>query len=417
MNKFISYKEWLNEAVTPTVNRHMTHAEDLVLLGKDGLEWINKIFPKLYNKLKSDTDKDDIRLSVKFDGAPSVFVWTKFGNELPKPGVAIKGLFAKNPKVMFSGEDVDKYYIDQPDLAVKLKILLKYVVLLEIPEGEIWQGDFLFDKTTLKDEGNQYSFHPNTIIYKIDKDSEIGQKIGKSEIGIVWHTKYTGTSLENIKADYNVDVKRLKNPENVFMTDPYIASLAGYVTLTDDERKVIKEKLLKINKTSNTLIKSENYKKIISNEKLISLFNIYQNSLIRQNIRITDSEKFIEGFKTFIEKRYKKEIDSKKTDDAKVKYKAEMKNLISIIDENQDTFKTIVILMMIIRKLKNVFIKKLNNIGKFSTFLKTNKGKYIITGDEGFAVSDIHGNIVKLVDRYDFSYANFSPDIVKGWSK
>ena len=55
--------------------------------------------------------------------------------------------------------------------------------------------------------------------------------------------------------------------------------------------------------------------------------------------------------------------------------------------------------------------------GKFETYLQTNSNRFINTGQEGFAVSDITGNIVKLVDRYEFSYAKFSPEIKKGWTK
>ena len=64
-----------------------------------------------------------------------------------------------------------------------------------------------------------------------------------------------------------------------------------------------------------------------------------------------------------------------------------------------------------------VYIKKLNNIGKFETFLQTNSQRFLQTNQEGFAVSDMYGNVVKLVDRFEFSYANFSSNIKKGWSK
>jgi len=33
-------------------------------------------------------------------------------------------------------------------------------------------------------------------------------------------------------------------------------------------------------------------------------------------------------------------------------------------------------------------------------------------------VSDhLNKSAVKLVDRYEFSYANFSPDVLKGWQR
>ena len=47
----------------------------------------------------------------------------------------------------------------------------------------------------------------------------------------------------------------------------------------------------------------------------------------------------------------------------------------------------------------------------------TNKG-YEVTGAEGYvAIDKLKGNAVKLVDRLQFSYANFSPDVIKGWQR
>ena len=49
------------------------------------------------------------------------------------------------------------------------------------------------------------------------------------------------------------------------------------------------------------------------------------------------------------------------------------------------------------------------------TFLKTKDG-WKVTGQEGFVAIDRTGTqAVKLVDRLDFSYANFNSDIIKGW--
>jgi hypothetical protein len=49
------------------------------------------------------------------------------------------------------------------------------------------------------------------------------------------------------------------------------------------------------------------------------------------------------------------------------------------------------------------------------TFLKTRKG-YKVTGQEGYvAIDKLGGDAVKIVDRMEFSYANFSPNILKGW--
>jgi hypothetical protein len=70
---------------------------------------------------------------------------------------------------------------------------------------------------------------------------------------------------------------------------------------------------------------------------------------------------------------------------------------------------------LVMAKLK--LINTLNKLGKVKTFVKTRNG-YKVTGAEGYvAVDKLGGDAVKIVDRMEFSYNNFSPDILKGWDK
>ena len=71
--------------------------------------------------------------------------------------------------------------------------------------------------------------------------------------------------------------------------------------------------------------------------------------------------------------------------------------------------------VIVLAKLK--LINTLNRLNSVSTFLKTKKG-YRVTGQEGYvAIDKLGGDAVKIVDRMEFSFANFSPDILKGWDK
>ena len=66
---------------------------------------------------------------------------------------------------------------------------------------------------------------------------------------------------------------------------------------------------------------------------------------------------------------------------------------------------------------KLILISKLNDLSSIDTFVKTSRG-YQVTGQEGYvAIDALGGDAVKLVDRMEFSYNNFSPDILKGWDK
>ena len=52
------------------------------------------------------------------------------------------------------------------------------------------QGDLLYMTTPPLESGN-YVFTPNAIEYRIPANSEVGQRIGASDVGIAMHTKYT----------------------------------------------------------------------------------------------------------------------------------------------------------------------------------------------------------------------------------
>ena len=71
--------------------------------------------------------------------------------------------------------------------------------------------------------------------------------------------------------------------------------------------------------------------------------------------------------------------------------------------------------VIVLAKLKLINI--LNKLNKTQTFLKTRKG-YRVTGQEGYvAIDKLGGDAVKIVDRMEFSFANFSPTVLKGWDK
>ena len=65
---------------------------------------------------------------------------------------------------------------------------------------------------------------------------------------------------------------------------------------------------------------------------------------------------------------------------------------------------------------KMAVVKKLNNVRQLTdTFIKTANG-YKVTNPEGYvAIDRVKGNAVKLVDRMEFSFNNFTA--IKNWDK
>ena len=83
---------------------------------------------------------------------------------------------------------------------------------------------------------------------------------------------------------------------------------------------------------------------------------------------------------------------------------------------NKDELKKIFDLQNILVDAKNMIVRKLEQVkGVTGTFLRTDNG-FKVTAPEGFvAVDALKGNAVKLVDRLEFSQANFNA--AKAWDK
>jgi hypothetical protein len=421
INESYNYLYINEEAILSGKNTHMTHAEDLVILGgKKGMDWVLKMMWDLYQNLKGHTEKENVKLSVKIDGAPAITAWSSFPN-LPDYGIAMKGLFAKTPKVFTNDKEIDENFGDRPSLGYKLKTFLKYLKDIKIPAGEIWQGDFLFDDKSIQEtEINgepHWAFHPNTIYYVVPKDSDLGKLIDKAEVGIAWHTRYTGPNLENVQANYDTDASELQMIDKLMMTDPYIKSFAGKINFTAEESDNVEKTLEELLEISKNLGNSPVYKKLLDNKNLISLFTIFQNSLIKSNIKMgeMDPDGFINEFIEFLQNRGSKEADKMKSEKGKEKKLEAFAELIDFIQQNKDDLYLLIHMIIEITRLKEMFVRKLNHIGQFQTYLKMKEGGIRGTNQEGFACSDIDGNVVKLVSRDEFSYANFSPEVQKGW--
>jgi hypothetical protein len=82
---------------------------------------------------------------------------------------------------------------------------------------------------------------------------------------------------------------------------------------------------------------------------------------------------------------------------------------------NKDQITAMFDLMKVLVEAKGMVIDQFNKTQEIDTLLKTAKG-FIVTKQEGFvAIDKLKGGAVKLVDRLEFSKANFSPEIIKGW--
>jgi len=396
--------------ITEQKNTHMTHIEDKVLYGGvNGTRQAINALRELRNMLAG---KKEAGVSVKWDGAPAIFAGID-----PRDGeffVAKKGIFNKNPKVYKTASEVDAD--TSGDLAMKLKDALRYLPDLGI-KGVI-QGDFLFgrgDLGTKTIDGQTYTtFHPNTIVYAIPKGQDAEVKSAK--IGIVWHTTYTGRSFETMKASYGVNVSGLKKSKNVWSQDAMLRDVRG-ATMSSRETENVNAILSEIGTLFNA-ISGSTLRELEQNQSLAQHIEQFNNTYVRKGQRIKDPKQHARRLITWIKSKYLKEISARKTPKGKQGQRDKMNALLDFFStKNLQNLEKMFHLQKLIVDAKLILINNLNKIGSLETFVKTSKG-YKTTGQEGYvAIDTLGGDAVKLVDRMEFSYNNFSPDILKGWQK
>lgn len=406
----------LNSYLIEQKNTHMEHIEDNVLNGGvDGTRQAINFLRSLRDMLAGNS-KGSVDTTVKWDGAPAIFA----GKD-PRDGkffVAKKGVFNKNPKVYKSEADIDAD--TSGDLATKLKIAFRNFQGLGITN--IIQGDLLFTKSDLKDityeDGDYISFHPNTIVYAVPKDSALGREISKVQIGVVWHTTYEGDSFDNMRAQFGKAIaSKLRKSKNVWSTDAMYRDVSGKATLTKKETDQITSILSDAGKLFNQIDRAT-LNGISENEELLMKVKTFLNTKVRAQQRMGNTAKLTDDLIKYLMDYFSKESDKRKTARGKSGVQTRQKQTMSYFARvDKRKVKIIFDLMNKIIDAKLIIIKKMDQAKTINTLLQTADG-YKVTGQEGFvAIDKIGGNAVKLVDRMQFSYANFSPDVKKGWQR
>ena len=400
------------EFITEQKNTHMTHIEDKVLYG--GVNGTRQAILALRSLRDMLAGVHDGKVSVKWDGAPAIFAGID-----PRDGkffVAKKGIFNKSPKVYKSDADVDAD--TSGDLADKLKLALKHLPALGI-KGVV-QGDFLFsrdDVKTQKIKGQSYvTFHPNTIVYAVPAGTPAAKEIKAATIGIVWHTTYTGKTFESMKASYGVDVSKFNKSPKVWSQDAMLKDMTRY-TMSKQDTDEVNEHLSNAGKIFNK-IASSTLRELEANQVLAGTIETFNNTFVRRGTIVVDTKRHVDNLVRYITNKYQKEVDAAKSEKGKASRTAKMNEVLKFFSTgNKNNLKLMFDLQksLILAKLKIINI--LQRLSNTETFLKTKNG-FKVTGQEGYvAIDTLGGDAVKIVDRMEFSYANFSPDILKGWDK
>ena len=406
----LRFKQYLAEAKDGK-NLHLEHLEDEVLNnGVEGTRAAINFLRSLRDMLAGNT-KSSVNVTVKWDGAPAVFAG--INPENGKFFVGTKGVFNVSPKINYTDADIDANH-SSPGLNAKLKVALKYLSKLGITD--VLQGDMLYTQDDLKTEkidGKLYTtFQPNTILYAVPTESS--DKIIKSKMGIVWHTTYKGDKLEDMQASFGANVSSLTKTNDVWFSDADYEDKSGTITFNKAETDSFTNVLSLAGKTFRSFNTSFMRDLVVRQDVLI-LIKTFSNVKVRAGEEIRNTSKHVDDIIDYVNTKIQKDIDKLKTETSKNKKTKYKQDVINVLSVNKKHLKNMFDMQNLLVQAKNLVIRKLEKAkGAMDTFIRTDNG-FRVTAPEGFVAIDHSGKAVKLVDRLEFSRANFNVD--KNWTK
>jgi hypothetical protein len=355
----------LNEAA------RIDHPEDLIYWeGSKGAE----------EALKALTNIDPKSVTVKWDGSPAVvFGYDENGKFIftDKNAFAAKGYNGKTT----SAAELEKMIVDRGSRSGKDysdfgksmgSIFDKFKAAIPKQKG-FYAGDMLYFKKPEVENGN-YVFTPNVVTYTIPTDSELGNKIGKSEAGVVVHSFTTlDGETEPISAN------QFNENAGILIVPPVTPKQAP-----KSDSKLSNEAKNQVNSAKSSIDKILNSSEL-QTQKLSDLSDILYTYT---NNRVEDLSKInAKDFADFVSK------SAKITETKKQK-------LGTYIKENQSDFDKLFNAVKAIANLKNDIISKLDSQpGTVSASIGDK------SGGEGYVI-DAGSDKIKLVNRGGFTAAN-----------
>ena len=393
--------------------KHLEHIEDEILnYGSAGCMASVSAMQELLRMLGKKPSSG--YMQTKWDGAPSVVCGKHPANGMFFVGT--KSVFNKEmPKVCYDEADVDMHYGDaSPDLKSKLKMCIQYFPSLNM--DSVCQGDLLFTtdvKSETVDGENLYTFKPNAITYGIPVDHPIGKRLGKSKIGIVFHTSYTGNDIATMAA--RAGAPKMKATADVFLVDND--------TPMDDisvDRSILSKFEQNISLVETMCSKSGDFlDHLVDNMgttgdkkfHVASYLKQFFNAEIRGGKSIGNAQTTLKALGEFYHSKMMAIIDKLKADKTIMQRRQQMYAGIQYLEDNADKFTAMLTLYTKIIECKDLVMAQLDHLETFKTYVQTDMG-YKVTNPEGYVLHH-NGDMIKLVNRIEFSYINFT--LAKSW--
>lgn len=391
----IEFKSYITEATSSEEKlQHLEHAEDHPLnAGEAGFAHAKDTLTGVHHALQGK--ESNATITTKYDGSPSIV----FGHH-PETGkffVASKSAFNVNPKINYTAKDIEENHGHAPGLVNKLKAALKHLPKVT-PKSGVFQGDVMHSGVAnetnphgdVSVEGNKASFTPNTITYTT-KDAKEAERINTSKIGVAVHTAYHGKNFKNLKAKYNIGQEGFKDHPDVHLIDT--THDVSTTTLTP-EQSLSFNLHMKEAERQHKALSGKGYEAIADHTD-------HLKSFINKNVREEDLPT-VEGYKQHVQGIYQRAADKLKTATGKAKQLTMGQQHVSHIEKNAKHFHNVLQMHKNLQTAKDELVQALSSKQKYA---HTINGKAV--KPEGF-VAVINNRPTKLVDRAEFSRANFA---------
>jgi hypothetical protein len=394
--------------LTQDKNTHLEHLEDdIINRGAAGGDNAINFLKAVRNMLAGSGQGTN--MTVKWDGAPAIICG--INPENGKFFVGTKSVFNVNPKINYTSRDISRNHGGV--VAQKLEVCLANLKRLNI-KG-ILQGDLLFTndlKAITIDGEKMISFTPNTITYAVPQNSNIGKRIAKAKMGIVFHTQYSGKKMNSLSASFGT-VTGSSN-RNIFLASAAYKETAvlfpkSELSKFDAQIRMAEGSLRKAAPILNLMSKN------ISDDLSIGYrLKTYFNHFIRNSNSSMDKVSVMQKqFRDYFESVLQAEIDKRKTPKGKEKFIKAKKDGLQFIDRNRQALYFAIASHITLGVAKNTLLQKMSQVQSIGNFIRTSTG-YRVTAPEGYVAVDKVAGAIKLVDRLEFSRQNFT--MPKGWN-
>ena len=397
-------------------NLHLEHLEDEIINnGIDGGRASINFLQSLRDMMKGTASRG-VNMTVKWDGAPAI--WAGKHPEDGRFFVAKKSLFNKEPLFYTSESEIKNASELSGDL--ETKFLESFRHLSKLSWSKILQGDLMFtenDKKTEKiDDVDCVTFQPNTIMYAVDVESDLGKEIEDAKYGIVFHTTYTGPTIDDLGASFGADISSLGNSRDIWIDDATYKDVSGNSTLTAKETVSLTKALSATGKAFRkikrpALVKFMKVQDTIATKGAGATYKTYVNSQIRKGKFNLSYKAYLSHFDNYWKNKVVAKVKMEKTKEQKRQMGEQLRRELlglKVFINALTIFQTNLV------DGKDIIIKGLNKAKSIGTFVKDTNGLKTVN-PEGYVAIDNDGKAVKLVDRMEFSLNNFT--VAKNWDK